>query len=173
MTMREIWNEYSYELDNSDINFLDRELDGVLPFDDYQAFLDIFHKHLKYMDCTRTISNGMRIIQTINEPYKWELARCVYIVNWVKDYNKELWEKCYDEIVKQHEDNLEFEKTTPPIIYDKLKPKKNTTRKRKYKEADMFPEETKKAKISKAEAKLKAKLLGSSIGFGSFKIKKD
>ena len=37
----------------------------------------------------------------------------------------------------------------------------------------MFPEETKKAKISKAETKLKAKLLGANLGFGSFKFKKD
>jgi hypothetical protein len=43
----------------------------------------------------------------------------------------------------------------------------------KAKEGDMFPEETKKAKISKAEAKLKAKLLGANLGFGGFKFKKD
>jgi hypothetical protein len=37
----------------------------------------------------------------------------------------------------------------------------------------MFPEESKKAKMSRAEAKLKAKLLGANLGFGSFKFKKD
>ena len=173
MTIREIWNDYSYELDQSDIITLDNELAGTLPSDDYQEFLKVFNKHLHYMDCTRLMPNGMRIIQTINENYKWELARCVYIVNTIKDDNKELWEKCYDDIVKRHEDNLEFEKLTPPIVYDKLKNKKGNKRKPKVKEGDMFPEETKKAKMSRAEAKLKAKLLGANLGFGCFKFKKD
>ena len=173
MNIKDIWKDYSYELDGSDKITLDNELDGILPFADYQAFLELFNKHLHYMDCTRLMPNGMRIMQTINEPYNWELARCVYLVNWLKDKNKELWEQCYDDIVKRHEDNLEFEKTTPPIIYDILKSKKCGKRKPKAKEADMFPEETKKAKVSKAEAKLKTKLLSSNIGFGSFKLKKD
>ncbi len=173
MTIREIWNDYSYELDRSDRIMLDNELDGILPFNDYQAFNELLDKHIHYMDCTRTMPNGMRIIQTINEPYKWELARCVYLVNWLKDKNEELWKQSFDKIVKRHEDNIEFEKTTPPIIYDKLKIKKSTTRKRKAKEGDMFPEETKKAKMSRAEAKLKAKLLGANLGFNSFKFKKD
>lgn len=171
MTIKDIWNNYSYELDKSDRLMLDNKLDGILPFDDYQAFLDLFNTHLHYIDCTRTMPNGMRIMQTINEPYKWELARCVYLVNWLKDKNEDLWKECYDKIVKRHEDNLEFEKTTPPIIYDTLKSKKGNKRKPKVKEGDMFPEEIKKNKVSKAEAKLKAKLFGANFNFGTFKLK--
>ena len=63
-------------------------------------------------------------------------------------------------------------KENPPVWYDD-KSKKDGKRKQKAKEGDVFPEETKKTKISKAEAKLKAKLLGANLGFGNFKFKKD
>ena len=75
-----------------------------------------------------------------------------------------------DKLIERHNANIEYEKENPPIWYDG-KPKKSGKRKPKAKEGDMFPEETKKAKVSKAEAKLKAKLLGANLGFGGFKIK--
>lgn len=171
MTIREIWRDYKYNLEDSDITMLNNELQGILPFDDGKDFMELFNRHIHYMDCTRTIPNGMRIIQTINESYKWELARCVYLANWYKEYDVNIYENCINKIIERHKANLEFEITTPPIVYDKLKTKKTTTRKRKAKEGDMFPEETAKSKSSKAEAKLKAKLLGASISFGGFKLK--
>ena len=120
------------------------------------------------------------MMQTIGYPYKREISSYFYAlenqVNFltvedsdVSKFNKQEW---INKLLERHKANLEYEKENPPVWYDG-KPKKGGKRKPKVKEGDMFPEETKKAKISKAEAKLKAKLLGANLGFGSFKFKKD
>ena len=136
------------------------------------------NQQLVYLDCSRIIQ-GMRMMQTIGYPYKREISSYVYAIdNWnstitcPENYEGNPDEYWIDKLIKRHIANLEYEKENPPVWYDG-KSKKVSKRKPKAKEGDMFPEETKKAKISKAEAKLAAKLLGANLGFGGFKFKKD
>jgi len=112
----------------------------------------------------------MRMMQTIGYPYKREICSYIYALETVTGNDFDFDKEWINKLIKRHQANLEYEKENPPIWYDG-KPKKGSKRKSKAKEGDMFPEETKKAKISKAEAKLKAKLLGANLGFGGFKIK--
>lgn len=172
MNINDIIKKYHTELDDIDKQMIDDKVaeKGI------EGYLN---QQLIYLDCSR-ILQGMRMMQTIGYPYKREISSYVYALNNcvnfmsvedsdISNFNKEEWT---NKLIERHLANIEYEKENPPIWYD-CKPKKNSKRKPKAKEGDMFPEETKKAKISKAEAKLKAKLLGASVGFGAFKIKKD
>lgn len=160
MSYNELKHQYSYKLEADHKRILERELAN-------NDFDDIFSKHLTYIDCSLTISNGMRIMQTINKSYNYEFSRCVYLIESLKDVDNERYEKAKEELVNKHIANLEFEKIVPPIIYRKKQ--KGSSKKRTYKEKDMFPNEP---KISKAEARLKAKLIGANVSFGTFKLKK-
>ena len=171
MNIKDIIKTYHTDLDNYDKAIIDKKVAE-------KGIEEYLNQQLIYLDCSRIIQ-GLRMMQTIGYPYKREISSYVYVLeNWSssvccpEDYNKNPDEYWIDKLIERHKANIEYEKENPPVWYDS-KPKKNTTRKRKSKEAYLFPEETKKAKISKAESKLKAKLLGSNVIFGSFKIKKD
>ena len=161
MNINDIIKTYHTDLDDYDKAMIDKKVAE-------KGIEEYLNQQLIYLDCSR-ILQGMRMMQTIGYPYKREISSYVYALSDLAE-DLECEQVWINKLIERHQANLEYEKENPPIWYDG-KPKKNTTRKRKYKEADMFPEETKKAKISKAESKLKAKLLGSNIGFGSFKIK--
>lgn len=172
MNINDIIKTYHTDLDNADRAMIDRRVEE-------KGIEEYLNQQLVYLDCSR-ILQGMRMMQTIGYPYKREISSYLYVletqVNFltvedsdVSKFNKQEW---INKLLERHQANLEYEKENPPIWYDG-KPKKGSKRKTKAKEGDMFPEETKKAKISKAEAKLKAKLLGANLGFGSFKFKKD
>ena len=172
MNIEEIFKEYHTDLDAIDKSMIDKNVAE-------KGIGNYLSQQLIYLDCSR-IKDGMRMMQTIGYPYKREITSYLYALKQYYenrdcplDINEqEEYEYDIDRLIERHQANLEYEKENPPVWYDG-KPKKSNKRKQKAKEGDMFPEETKKAKISKAEAKLKAKLLGASIGFGSFKVKKD
>ena len=69
MTIREIWKDYSYELDRSDIKMLDDELNGILPFDDYQAFNELLDHRLPNFNkmSIAPVFAGANEFVTINE----------------------------------------------------------------------------------------------------------
>lgn len=170
MSIEEIAKKYHTDLDDVDKAMIDRRV-GEKGIEEY------LNQQLVYLDCSRIIQ-GMRMMQTIGYPYKREISSYLYVIHNCSDidydiiddkHNREYWE---NKLIERHNANIEYEKENPPIWYNG-KPKKGSKRKPKAKEGDMFPEETKKAKISKAEAKLKAKLLGANLGFGGFKFKKD
>ena len=163
MNIEDIIKTYHTDLDNCDRAMIDKRV-GEKGIEEY------LNQQLVYLDCTRVLQ-GMRMMQTIGYPYKREISSYVYAVSGLAEdpESEQVW---IDKLIERHNANIEYEKENPPVWYDG-KPKKNGKRKPKTKEGDMFPEETKKAKISKAEAKLKAKLLGANLGFGSFKFKKD
>lgn len=163
MNINDIIRTYYTELDDIDKSMIDKKVIE-------KGIEEYLNQQLIYLDCSR-ILQGMRMMQTIGYPYKREITSYIYVLNQYVDHTDE-YKYFTNKLIERHKANLEYEKENPPIWYDG-KSKKTTTRKRKIKEADIFPEETKKAKISKAEAKLKAKLLSSSIGFSSFKLKKD
>jgi len=169
MNINELVKKYHTDLDDADRTMIDRRVEE-------KGIEEYLNQQLVYLDCSRIIQ-CMRMMQTIGYPYKREISSYVYaLYNWTStvicpdNYKGNPDEYWADKLIERHQANLEYEKENPPIWYDG-KPKKGGKRKPKAKEGDMFPEETKKAKISKAEAKLKAKLLGANIGFGAFKIK--
>ena len=163
MNINELVKKYHTDLDDSDRAMIDRRVEE-------KGIEEYLNQQLVYLDCSRIVQ-GMRMMQTIGYPYKRELCSYVYAVSGLAEdpESEQVW---IDKLIERHNANIEYEKENPPIWYDG-KPKKSGKRKPKAKEGDMFPEETKKAKISKAEAKLKAKLLGANLGFGGFKFKKD
>lgn len=163
MNITEIIKKYHTNLDEVDKGMIDKSVAE-------KGIEEYLNQQLIYLNCSRIIQ-GMRMMQTIGYPYKREICSYIYALNGLAE-DPEYEQVWLTKLLERHNANIEYEKENPPIWYDD-KPKKTATRKRKVKEADLFPEETKKAKISKAEAKLKAKLLGSSINFGSFKLKKD
>ena len=160
MSIEEIVKKYHTDLDDADRAMIDRRVEE-------KGIKEYLNQQLVYLDCSRVIQ-GMRMMQTIGYPYKREVMSFLYAVE-MHSVHKHIWE---NKLIERHNANIEYEKENPPIWYDS-KSKKGSKRKPKAKEGDMFPEETKKAKVSKAEAKLKAKLLGANLGFGGFKFKKD
>ena len=163
-----LFDDYIVEVDSDwNVDYMINEVNA----NDITELLD---KLIDRIDCTKVYPSGLRVMQTIGYPYKREITSYIYVVT--KEGNEQedtdfikYW---INKLIERHQANLEYEKENPPVWYDG-KPKKNNKRKPKAKEGDMFPEETKKVKISKAEAKLKAKLLGANLGFGGFKFKKD
>lgn len=163
MTLKDIIKEYNTDLDNSDRMIIDKRVAE-------KGIEEYLKQQLIYLDCSRIIQ-GMRMMQTIGYPYKREISSYMYALSGLAE-DPEYEQVWINKLIERHIANLEYEKENPPVWYDG-KPKKVSKRKPKAKEGDMFPEETKKAKISKAEAKLAAKLLGANLCFGSFKFKKD
>lgn len=165
MTINELVKKYYTDLDDVDRAMIDRRV-GEKGIEEY------LNQQLVYLDCSRIIQ-GMRMMQTIGYPYKREINSYIYVLNkavWLDGCQSEHKEEWTNKLIERHNANLEYEKENPPVWYDG-KPKKGGKRKPKAKEGDIFPEETKKVKLSKAEARLKTKLLGANIGFGAFKIK--
>ena len=152
MSIEEITKKYHTDLDEIDRAMIDKRV-GEKGIEEY------LNQQLVYLDCSRIIQ-GMRMMQTIGYPYKREISSYLYSMelNFKTKEESDYW---IDKLIERHNANIEYEKENPPIWYDG-KPKESTTRKPKAKEGDMFPEETKKAK-----------LLGANLGFGSFKFKKD
>lgn len=135
-------NKYITELDNTDKNEILKRINIF-------GYEETFNNQIKYLDCTRINSDGLRLMQTIGYPYMREISITLFIIN-LND-NEEEKAKLLDILNKRHEDNLEYEKTNPPVWYDKklkgkiLKPK---TKKEKSTEP----------KVSAAQRKLAAKI---------------
>ncbi len=159
MNINDIIRRYTTELDYSDKNLIDKRVAE-------KGIEEYLNQQLVYLDCSRII-DGMRMMQTIGYPYMKEISSYIYALTELDISDDNIY--WINKLIERHQANIEYEKENPPVWYDG-KPKKVSRRKSKAKEGDMFPEEAKKAKVSKAEAKLKAKLLGVNIGFGSFKI---
>lgn len=157
--MIEKFKQYITELDQHDTSIIDKRVAE-------KGIKEYLTQQLIYLDCSRVI-NGLRMMQTIGYPYKREISSYLYALEIIDD-DPDYYKFWIDKLIERHKANLEYEKENPPIWYDG-KPKKGNKRKPKAKEGDMFPEETKKVKVSKAEAKLKAKL--GNVVFGSFKLK--
>ena len=122
---------------------------------DPTAYLD---KLLTYLDCTRVIASGNRIVQTIDHMYKHDVTAFLYVLGLVtdKDVKKE-YRKKLDEL---HQKNIEFEIENPPKLYVKKtksrtksakEPKENKPSKKALKAA------SKVAKINMLKINLKPK----------------
>ena len=121
------------------------------------------------LDCSR-IKDDMRMMQTIGTPYKYEATRTLIGIDyalqqgWIDENKKDEY---VSKLVALHKRNLKYEEDNPPIIYDKKKGVKKTTRttRKKAKEGTLEGfEKPKKEKVPSAaqlNAQARAKLISS------------
>lgn len=119
------------------------------------------------LDCSR-IKDDMRMMQTIDTPYKYEATRTLIGINyaleqgWI-DENKR--DEYISKLVALHKRNLKYEEDNPPIVYDKKKGLKKTTRttRKKAKEATIEgfekPKKEKAPTAAQLNAQARAKLI--------------
>lgn len=148
--------KYTMQLDN-----IDKKLCSG-----YVARLGIdgaIESQFKRLDCSR-VKDGLRLMQTIGIPYTYEMSKLAFILYTYLSEDEEDKLKTYlDRLVQLHKDNLKYEETNPPIVYDKSKKVKNarTTRK-KAKEATLEGFEKPKRTTAKSlNADIKAAILGN------------
>lgn len=119
------------------------------------------------LDCSR-IKDDMRMMQTIGTPYQYEVSRTLHGINYALeqgliDENKR--DEYVSKLVALHKRNLKYEEDNPPIVYDKKKGLKKTTRttKKKAKEGtlDGFekPKKEKTQSAAQLNAQARAKLI--------------
>lgn len=119
------------------------------------------------LDCSR-IKDDMRMMQTIGTPYKYEATRTLIGIDyaleqaWI-DENKR--DEYVSKLVALHKRNLKYEKDNPPIVYDKKKGLKKTTRttRKKAKEGTIEgfekPKKEKAPSAAQLNAQARAKLI--------------
>lgn len=119
------------------------------------------------LDCSR-IKDDMRMMQTIGTPYQYEVSRTLHGINyaleqgWI-DENKR--DEYVSKLVALHKRNLKYEEDNPPIVYDKKKGLKKTTRttRKKAKEATIEgfekPKKEKAPSAAQLNAQARAKLI--------------
>ena len=119
------------------------------------------------LDCSRIV-NDMRMMQTIGTPYKYEVTRTLYGISyaleqgWI-DENKR--DEYVSKLVALHKRNLKYEEDNPPVIYEKKKGVKKTTRttRKKAKEGTLEgfekPKKEKAPTAAQLNAQARAKLI--------------
>lgn len=148
--------KYTMQLDN-----IDKKLCSG-----YVARLGIdgaIESQFKRLDCSR-VKDGLRLMQTIGVPYTYEMSKLAFILYTYLSEDEEYKLKAYlDRLVQLHKDNLKYEETNPPIVYDKSKKVKNArTPRKKAKEATLEGFEKPKRTTAKSlNADIKAAILGN------------
>ena len=148
--------KYTMQLDN-----IDKKLCSG-----YVARLGIdgaIESQFKRLDCSR-VKDGLRLMQTIGVPYTYEMSKLAFILYTYLSEDEEDKLKAYlDRLVQLHKDNLKYEETNPPIVYDKSKKVKNArTSRKKAKEATLEGFEKPKRTTAKSlNADIKAAILGN------------
>lgn len=119
------------------------------------------------LDCSR-IKNDMRMMQTIGTPYKYEATRTLIGIDyalqqgWIDENKKDEY---VSKLVALHKRNLKYEEDNPPIVYDKKKGLKKTTRttRKKAKEGTIEgfekPKKEKAPTAAQLNAQARAKLI--------------
>ena len=118
------------------------------------------------LDCSRII-NDMRMMQTIGPPYQYEIGRTLYGISYALeqdliDENKR--DEYVSKLVALHKRNLKYEVDNPPVIYEKKKGVKKTTRttRKKAKEGTLEGfEKPNKVTAAQLNAQARAKLISS------------
>lgn len=119
------------------------------------------------LDCSR-IKDDMRMMQTIGTPYKYETTRTLIGIDyalqqgWIDENKKDEY---VSKLVALHKRNLKYEEDNPPIVYDKKKGLKKTTRttRKKAKEGTIEgfekPKKEKAPSAAQLNAQARAKLI--------------
>lgn len=112
------------------------------------------------LDCSR-IKDNMRMMQTIGTPYQYEVSRTLIGIDyalqqgWINENKKDEY---VSKLVALHKRNLKYEEDNPPVIYDKKKGLKKTTRttRKKAKEGTLEGFEKPKKEKTQSAAQLNA-----------------
>lgn len=119
------------------------------------------------LDCSR-IKDDMRMMQTIGTPYKYEATRTLIGIDyalqqgWIDENKKDEY---VSKLVALHKRNLKYEEDNTPIVYDKKKVLKKTTRttRKKAKEGTIEgfekPKKEKAPSAAQLNAQARAKLI--------------
>lgn len=119
------------------------------------------------LDCSR-IKDNVRMMQTIGTPYKYEATRTLIGIDyalqqgWIDENKKDEY---VSKLVALHKRNLKYEEDNPPIVYDKKKGLKKTTRttRKKAKEGTIEgfekPKKEKAPSAAQLNAQARAKLI--------------
>lgn len=106
---------------------LDDDVQGMVEKDVVNKGIDKYiQDELVRCDCSRIV-DGMRLMQTIGMPYRYEISRLVAGIQYALNNNLIDDDKAKEyksKLEALHRRNLKYEETNPPIIYDK---KKRTT----------------------------------------------
>lgn len=143
---------------------VDEQVIQMAKLDVYKQGIDhVFQYSFKKLDCTREL-NGMRIMQTIGTPYKYEAGRLSIALEYALeigqiDDNK--FQEYVSKLKNLHKRNLAYEKGNPPIIYEKKSiKKKSTNSKRKEKEGTLKGfEKPKKVTAKQINSEARSKFL--------------
>lgn len=127
---------------------------------------------LNDLDCTKILDNIGRPNQTINYGYKIAISEYNYILDLLlKETNdNNLYEEYKNKLKLIHNNNIEYEKLNPPIIYEYKKTKVKTKVKTKTEKSNKIPKTTKPKLTKEEKANIKMKKLAESI---TFKIPKN
>lgn len=90
------------------------EIDCAVSKEGVESYLDDL---LHYLDCTRLMRDGRRIVQTIDYLYKHDISVFFYVVGKIDD--ESIKEQYLAKLEERHDANLEYEKENPPITYVK------------------------------------------------------
>lgn len=161
-------NNYIDKSDTFISNFVDSEIKSV----GLDCYLDYQFRRL---NCTNIYPNGMRAIQTIDHSYRVNITETVYLIqNYVEECKRDEY---LIKLLMLHQNNLEYEKQNPPIVYkqtitkSRTKTKSNNVTEDKPKSTRKKSTATKEKvpKQSAAERKLAAKV--AKLNTLSFNIK--
>ena len=170
-------NKYIGKLDAQDIRWYDHLLHNKHKGNECGALDDLLHS----LDCTKVYDCG-RPMQTINYGYRTDIAGYLYILDKL-EYNKELHDKYLDKLYIRHEENLNFEKHTPPVHYSAKQRTSSRNNRRTAEIADIFTGEKSTVDVGSGRivkpkenaAIRKAKALNErsvSFAFNNFKVNK-
>ena len=106
--------QYIKKLTKVDAEFIQHELEKDTP---NKVIQDLF----KLIDCSRRSPlDNRRLIQTIDYPYRLYNAYILFILTNYKVLKEDVVRENWEHI---HNNNLEYEKHFPNIVYKKAKPK--------------------------------------------------
>ena len=90
------------------------EIDNAVSKEGVESYLDDL---LHYLDCTRLMRDGRRIVQTIDHLYKHDISVFFYVVGKIDD--ESIKEQYLAKLKERHDANLKYEEENPPITYVK------------------------------------------------------
>lgn len=155
------FKKYIITLEKSDIDIINKTIaeKGIEGF---------FSQQLVYLDCSRIVKE-VRITQTTSFKYRVDISRYLHVINSIK--NTEQYDIWLNKLITLHNNNLEYEKENPPIIYDKPAKKAVTKINKNPARRDKVAKNTSNENITVSES-LKSKLVGCVNVKFNIKLKK-
>ena len=155
------FKKYIITLEKSDIDIINTTIAE-------KGIEEFFSQQLVYLDCSRIVKE-VRITQTTSFKYKVDISRYLHVINSIK--NTEQYDIWLNKLITLHNNNLEYEKENPPIIYDKPAKKAVTKINKNLARRDKVAKNTSNENITVSES-LKSKLVGCVNVKFNIKLKK-